>query len=317
MRSIKGVLNDMEDYVDTELILRPEDFLFPLDEQKIPEFDEKSVFILTLIEVNRHLQEIEHLFQIYKTNLNLLLNHYVLYKNDDIVRKADAGSSDYININAFIINLISAGRTLVESIETLFGYLNLQLKSPKNNFKKECTSYYYDKYFSYRLFYFLRNYSQHGHLPISSPGGKRYYFDLQRILETPHFNVRSKFSQEFARIKKDIYEQFHDYPRIAVTTHLIEYNLIIHKIYKKFLDELKRFYFMLIDKKDEIVENHPEFIQNCGAENRKVVVIRDEKNGVHIFDDTADLKYYFNELIKFAENELSLSIEEKKEYDGK
>ena len=56
MRSIKGVLNDMEDYVDTELILRPEDFLFPLDEQKIPEFDEKSVFILTLIEVNRHLQ---------------------------------------------------------------------------------------------------------------------------------------------------------------------------------------------------------------------------------------------------------------------
>lgn len=39
---------------------------------------------------------------------------------------------------------------------------------------------------------------------------------------------------------------------------------------------------MLIDKKDEIVENHPEFIQNCGAENRKVVVIRDDKNGAHI-----------------------------------
>ena len=239
----------MEDYVDTEFILRPEDFPFPLDEQKIPEFDEKSMYILILIEVNRHLQEIEHLFQIYKTNLNLLLNHYVLYKNDNIVRKADAGSSDYININAFIINLISAGRTLVESIETLFGYLNLQLESPKNNFKKDCTSYYYDKYFSYRLFYFLRNYSQHGHLPISSPGGGKYYFDLQRILDTPHFNVNSKFSQEFERIKKDIYEQFHDYPRIAVTTHLIEYNLIIHKIYKRFLDELNRIYFMLIDKK--------------------------------------------------------------------
>ena len=74
---------------------------------------------------------------------------------------------------------------------------------------------------------------------------------------------------------------------------------------------------MLIDKKDEIVKNNPEFIQICGIENRKVVVIRDEKNGVHFFDDKADLKYYFNELIKSAENELSLSIKEKKEYDGK
>lgn len=310
-------LNDMDDYVDTEFILRPEDFPSQLDEQKIPEFDEKSVYILTLIEVNRHLQEIEHLFQIYKTNLNLLLNHYVLYKNDSIIRKVDAGPSDYININAMIINMISAGKILVDSIETLFSYLNSQFQSQKNDFKKDCISYYYDKYFSYRLFYFLRNYSQHGHLPISSPGGKRYYFDLQRILETPHFNVGSKFAQEFERIKKDIYKQFHDYPRIAVTTHLIEYNLIIHKIYKRFLDELNRVYFMLIDKKDEIVENHPEFIQNCGAENRKVVVIRDDKNGVHIFDNTLDLKYYFNELIKAAENELSLSIKEKNEYDGK
>ena len=74
---------------------------------------------------------------------------------------------------------------------------------------------------------------------------------------------------------------------------------------------------MLIDKKDEIVENHPEFIQNCGAENIKVVVIRDDKNGAHIFDNTLDLKYYFNELTKVAENELSLSIKAKKEYDGK
>lgn len=309
-------LNDMDNYVDTEFILRPGDFPSQLDEQKIPKFDEKSVYILTLIEVNRHLQEIEHLFQIYKTNLNLLLNHYVLYKNDNIVRKADAGPSDYININAMIINMISAGKILVDSIETLFSYLNSQFQSQKNNFKKDCISYYYDKYFSYRLFYFLRNYSQHGHLPISSPGGKRYYFDLQRILETPHFNVGSKFAQEFERIKKDIYKQFHDYPRIAVTTHLIEYNLIIHKIYKRFLDELNRVYFMLIDKKDEIVENHPEFIQKCGLDNRKVVVIRDDKNGAHIFDNTVDLKYYFNELIEEAEHELSLSIKDKKEYDG-
>ena len=78
------------------------------------------------IEVTRHLQEIHYLFLIFINNIDKLQKEYVLMNNGDVFYRERAANdeSDYISINSYIINIISAGRTLVESMEC---YINSNL----------------------------------------------------------------------------------------------------------------------------------------------------------------------------------------------
>lgn len=87
---------------------------------KIPNFkDDEIKLIDEYIEFTRHIQEIDQLFHIFKTNLNHLLIHYELWNDDTAIKRCnfDIEESDEIIINALVINYISSARTFVESIE--------------------------------------------------------------------------------------------------------------------------------------------------------------------------------------------------------
>ena len=72
--------------------------------------------------------------------------------------------------------------------------------------------------------YFLRNFSQHGHLPISYDASSRhYYFDLWRILETPHYDWKNK---DIA----DLYEKFWCY----IADELLQTMATLPDIIKKY-----------------------------------------------------------------------------------
>lgn len=62
------------------------------------------------IEVTRHLQEIHYLFLIFINNIDNLQKEYVLMNNGDVFYRDRAvnDESDYISINSYIINIISA-----------------------------------------------------------------------------------------------------------------------------------------------------------------------------------------------------------------
>ena len=71
------------------------------------------------IETTRHLQEIHQLFLIFNKNISALQSEFILKNGGNAFRgrKAANSEADCISINAYIINIISAGRTLVESME--------------------------------------------------------------------------------------------------------------------------------------------------------------------------------------------------------
>lgn len=101
---------------------------------------------------------------------------------------------DYIAVNAFVINWISAARTLTALMENCI----------KGNFAKDDPKYqvymqnYHDLYdhcFSYRLLIRLRNYAQHGHLPVSQEGDW-YGFDLYKILKKSHYLHNAQVKRE-------------------------------------------------------------------------------------------------------------------------
>lgn len=85
--------------------------------EKLAEEDLKTAS--HFIEITRHLQEIHQLFLIFKNDIDNLQKEYVLMNNGNVFREHNPANSeaDYISINSYIINIVSAGRTLVESME--------------------------------------------------------------------------------------------------------------------------------------------------------------------------------------------------------
>ena len=146
-----------------------------MEKIKIPKYSKDEIDIIEkFIEFTRHLQEIDKLFYVFQMNLQDILLHYELYYDDRIIRKIDIENEekDIIIINALVINYISSAKTFTESIE-IFLTQNLG-KEELNKFKNNCLSKIYDKKFSYRLLIRLRDYAQHGHLPVHMSADKRF-----------------------------------------------------------------------------------------------------------------------------------------------
>lgn len=273
------------DFMETEIKILEKDLAFDIRELDIPEItDEEMNLLLFYIEVTRFIQEIEKLYQIYKCNLNILLDNYILYSDDTIEGKFEFKENDYIRINTLVINLIGSGKTLVESIENFIDFINDCIDGQNNEFKKECLSKLYDENFSYRLLLFLRNYSQHGHLAVNSDFDNKYCFDLDKILSAPHFKIKKSLEKEITEIAERIYEEFNRYPRIMFTKVLAEYNLCVHQIYYEFLDSIEQCFYNIKESVNELLDHKSELI--CREENELngFVVFRDEWDEIHCFN---------------------------------
>ena len=130
------------------------------------------VVVCDYAELNRHLQEINQLFEIFKFNIERLFESYEIQSDDHIFRKDGFNTdySDFVAINSFITNIISSGRSLADSVD--FCMINSYGKDSENYniFENEYKCHIYDSNFAYRFFYDLRNFSQHNHVPVSTEG---------------------------------------------------------------------------------------------------------------------------------------------------
>jgi hypothetical protein len=99
----------------------------------------------------------------FKTRIDFYLNQYIANPKLDF----SEFSSQFIDINRLILNLLSSVRTYIDHTETrlkrTFGD-----KSEEFNLFKELTSKCFDDHFAYRFLSKLRNYSQHCGLPTGS-----------------------------------------------------------------------------------------------------------------------------------------------------
>lgn len=221
----------------TEEYLLKEDIDFDITKIKLPQIDKKELELIEeYVEFTRHIQEIDQLFHIFKVNLQHLLFHYELMTNDTVIKKDnfDIEENDGIIINALVINYISSARTFVESVET-FVKETFEVKEAEN-FKKIYLSKLYDEKFTYRFLYSLRNYSQHGHLPVYIDYNNKCSFNLDEILNTPHFDHNSKLKEEMEEIREQIIKDFKDNPRIMFTRTIAEFQIEILEIYESFIN---------------------------------------------------------------------------------
>lgn len=257
------------------------------------------------IELTRHIQEIEQLFRVFCVNLKNILHFYVLNNNDVITKKIpfDFEEHDNIIINAFIINYISSGKTLKESIETFMEQKLGDSLEKYIDFKENCLKKLYDDFFGYRLLLRMRDFSQHGHLIVNVDNNNKYSFDIEQILLTPHFNLNKKLKEEMKKIKEDIYNRYQDHPRIVFTVSVAEFNFCIIKTYLEFLNTIEDIVKKSVHNINSLLQNRPDIIYKS-KDSLNGLVFFDECDGIaHCFDPKEDSLQMF-EFIKGKATEL-------------
>lgn len=114
----------------------------------------------------------------------------------------------------------------------------------------------------------MRDYAQHGHLPVSSEGNN-YYFDLVQIVNKPHYNHNKTLEAEMKSIIDEIITVYKDTPTIALTESLAEFVVNLIAIYKQFLHCVR----------DELTEGYNQFQNIISAYPQNVL----NTNGIAFF----------------------------------
>lgn len=119
------------------------------------------------MEFAQHIRELDQLYRMMIFNLENIFERFTLNFDDRVFTK-NGEVVDPIKLNAMLGNAISSGRTLIESMEVC----DKAYISEAGNFKKYFIAPVYDECPDYRIVDFLRNYMQHGHVPVSYDGQK-------------------------------------------------------------------------------------------------------------------------------------------------
>lgn len=216
----------------------------------------------SFIEITRHLRELYQYYEIFNYNYDMIKT---LYPDGDIIA-----------LNSHTISLISAGKILSESTEVCIETAFEDGELKKNEFHKKYSSKEYDDNYSYRFLNHLRDFTQHGHIPISRLDGF-LCFDLSQINDTTHFNFKRKVKLENEQIQKIMVTKTNTLSPILYQETVCAYACSIYKIFNAFMNNIN---LALKQKYDDCLQiakcnpmtihhkNHPEldglilFIQN-------------------------------------------------------
>lgn len=229
------------------------------------------------VEIIRHLQEIHHLYLMFRYSLDSMNEKYVLMSNGEVLKNNEFAVSeeDYIAINAMVNNLISAGRTLVESMEC---YVSENYPKGDSD-REEYLEFYHDTYnhsFAYRFMIRMRDYAQHGHLPVNQ-NGTWYGFDLYQVLNKPHYKHNGTIKQQLKDAIEEVKEVYGDMPRLALAMTLAEFLL---SIYHRFWLSVEKALVASEMKFKELISNHPENVNVVGDGNVSLFVYDYDKDGM-------------------------------------
>ncbi len=263
--------------------------------------EEFITIVCDYVEINRHVQEINQLFDVFQFNIERLMVTYEICSDDCFNRKTEFETdyTDFVAINAFMMNIISAGRSLVDALDICMVNAYGE-KSDKYNDYKLCRSAVYDGKFAYRFFYHLRNFAQHNHLLISTEDNF-CYFDAAQILDTPHYKANKKMWDELESICSEIRERYKDNFRISLSLCLIEYIAGVAERYKVFWEYIKDRLFELKGEIDKALEQEPEILEHGNEKfNGYILYQTPGKPDWHAFAPYNDMDTYYENCMESA-----------------
>ena len=264
--------------MDTEkaFVLRDQNVEFSAAELSLDEVELAKNYV----ELTRHLQEIRHLYLMFQYCLDCIDSKYVLMSDGKILMNNEPAitEADFIAINAMVNNLISAGRTLVESMEC---YITENYQNDNFDRKGYMDFYHktYDSSFPYRFLIRMRDYSQHGHLPVNQYD-EWYGFDLYQVLNKPHFKHNALIKQQLENAVKEVIDIYGDIPRLSLTMTLAEFTAYLLSIYYQFWDSVEPAINVSEKKFKELITSHPENVNVVGDENVSLFIYDVDADGM-------------------------------------
>lgn len=228
------------------------------------------------MEESRHFQEITQLYQIFIFDFNEIFS-YFRFRFDDSIASVNGEKVNIIQLNALLYNAISASRTLVESIEVY----DREYVSKDGIFKKYFISSVYDECFAYRFVDFLRNYMQHGHIPVSFDGEK-IFFHLSEILNVLHMKINQKLRIWMQDVEIELQKCGSLNTQLAVVPTLYQYFLQIHVLGLEFFKFVKSHRYQYFEKIINEIKEHPEWVLDVNKQ-KFVGVYIDEFESLHGF----------------------------------
>lgn len=256
------------------------------------------------VELNRHLQEINQLFEIFQFNIERLFESYEVQSDDHIIRKDGFNTTytDFIAINSFITNIISSGRSLVDSVDICMRNSYGKISKSYKMFETEYKCQVYDNNFAYRFFYDLRNFSQHNHVPVSTTENF-CCFDINQILNTPHFDSKKEVRGELERIQHEIKEKYKDIFHLSLSHSLMQYISGTAQVHKGFWIGIKNRLFELKNIIDDAVITNPEILNHNNPRfDGYILYTIQEKEGWHAFAPYADTDTYYDNHLQEADD---------------
>ena len=242
--------------METEHLLFNDNELNPISSAELEEDDLQTVD--SYVECTRHIIELHGLLLSFLFNIKELQKRYTLLFSGTIIADGNLADTydDYIAINALTTSIISAGVTLTNALES---YITLHLtEEGRDNYASFCSNIY-DNVFEYRLMVNLRNFAQHGHLPVDLQN-RKYCFDLHQFTTRPHFNIKSSFKKEINTFAEEIIRIYEDTPTFSYTSTLARYVEKVLLIYKQFFEFIKEQFEETYKKSMIIINNYPEGI---------------------------------------------------------
>lgn len=273
-----------------------------------PLLDQDLVEIEKYVEETRHLQEIQHLFQIFKFNIDQLTAKYNPMPSGAITRTqgnslADS-DGDFIAVNSLLTNIISSGRTLTESMETFdksFHPESYVKQEPVLSEYRKLSTATYDSSFAYRFLIRMRDYTQHGHLLASAERG-HFWFDMVAILNKPHYKHNGTIEDELERFTGELIEQYRDEPTLSFTVTLAEYVAVLCNLYAKFLPIIWKCIRPAVKKAKTIVRRYPRNIFNADTLSPGFFIYRYDDRDLHAFYLGDNPKMMFTKIKADAES---------------
>ncbi|MBQ3511157.1 MAG: hypothetical protein IJA30_02535 [Bacilli bacterium] len=271
----------------TEDVLFAREVGVALDKICVPELlEHETLLLMQYVELTRHFQEIFYIFNMFKFNRNSILYFYNLEFSDLVTRNFDfdLGVDDYIAINSLITNYIGTGKTLKETLETFIKSLFQNMPKKIDKYKNEYSRKIYDQNFSFRFLLRLRDFSQHGHLIVRVDENSRCSFNLDSILDTPHFEHNATLKRELEHFRNEIICKFDDHPNICFTRTIAEFNLNVIKLYNDFICYIIPDMKSLCKKVCKLLKKYDNLVHNSSDILNGYVIYQDFDGNLHSFN---------------------------------
>lgn len=244
----------------------------------------EHILLANYIGLTRNIIEANQLFEVFYFNLLSMRNYFVFYINDTVVRTdyCPDYDSDFVAVNSLVINLISSAKTLTEFLREI---ANIWLGNSENKDDKfnMYVSGIYDSSFNYRFLINLRNFMQHGYLPVSFREGK-YSFDVNQILETPHFDINKQLKTDIENFITKLEISGENIACMSLTLTISDFAVRVIDIYKKFLFYIKKCVQTLYNDVKKLIETKPSIVCDYHEDFEGYIIYDKDEHGYHTFN---------------------------------